>query len=55
MPVFAGLGINGQMVFVHMPAQVVVAKLSTWASALDPLADRWTFDAAFAIADALSG
>jgi CubicO group peptidase (beta-lactamase class C family) len=55
VPAFAGLGINGQMVFVHVPAEVVVVKLSTWASALDPLADRWTFDAAFAIANALSG
>jgi len=34
---------------------VVVAKLSTWATALDPLADRWTFDAAFAIVQELSG
>ena len=54
VPAYAGLGINGQMVFVHVPANVVVAKLSTWATALDPLADRWTFDAAFAIAHELS-
>ena len=32
-PVFAGLGINGQMVLVHVPARVVVAKLSTWPDA----------------------
>jgi len=54
VPAFAGLGINGQMVFVHVPAKVVVAKLSTWATALDPLADRWTTDAAFAIAHELA-
>jgi hypothetical protein len=50
VPAFAGLGINGQMVFVHVPSKVVVAKFSTWATALDAAADRWTFDAAFAIA-----
>jgi hypothetical protein len=55
VPAFAGLGINGQMVFVHVPSQVVVVKLSTWATATDPLADRWTFDASFAIANDLSG
>jgi CubicO group peptidase (beta-lactamase class C family) len=32
-PVFAGLGINGQMVLVHVPARVVIAKLSTWPEA----------------------
>jgi CubicO group peptidase (beta-lactamase class C family) len=32
-PVYAGLGINGQMVLVHVPAQVVVAKLSSWPNA----------------------
>ena len=54
VPAFAGIGINGQLVFVHVPTKVVVAKLSTWATALDPLADRWAFDAAFAIAQELS-
>lgn len=53
VPAYAGLGINGQMVFVHQPTKTVVAKFSTWKSALDPLADRWTIDASFAIANAL--
>ena len=54
VPAFSALGINGQMAFVHVPSRVVVVKLSTWASAMDDQAERWTFDAAFAIADALS-
>jgi hypothetical protein len=32
-PIFMGSGINGQTVLVHGPAQVVVAKLSTWPAA----------------------
>jgi CubicO group peptidase (beta-lactamase class C family) len=54
VPALAGLGINGQMVFVHVPSRVVVAKFSSWASALDPRADAWTTDAAFAIAAELA-
>lgn len=54
VPAYAGLGINGQMIFVHVPSRVVIAKFSTWADALDPRADRWTTDAGFAIAQALS-
>ncbi len=53
VPAYAGLGINGQMVFVHVPTRTVVVKFSTWKTALDPLADRWTTDASFAIARAL--
>lgn len=53
VPAYAGLGINGQMVFVHMPTKTVVAKFSTWKTASDPLADRWTIDASMAIASAL--
>jgi CubicO group peptidase (beta-lactamase class C family) len=53
-PAYAGIGINGQMVFVHAPTKTVVAKFSTWRTSLDPLADRWTIDAAFAIANALA-
>jgi hypothetical protein len=41
------------MVFVHVPTKTVVVKFSTWRTALDPIADRWTFDASFAIAEAL--
>jgi hypothetical protein len=54
VPAYAGLGINGQMVFVHTASKTVIAKFSTWKTALDPLADRWTTDASFAIANALS-
>ena len=32
-PVYMGSGINGQTVLVHGPAQVVVAKFSTWPQA----------------------
>ena len=32
-PVYMGSGINGQTVLVHGPAQVVIAKLSTWPEA----------------------
>ena len=53
VPAYAGLGINGQMVFVHVPTRTVVAKFSTWKTAMDPQADRWTIDASFAIANAL--
>jgi CubicO group peptidase (beta-lactamase class C family) len=54
LPAFAGAGINGQMVFVHVPAKVVVAKFSTWAGAWEPRTDRRTVDAILAIADTLS-
>jgi hypothetical protein len=32
-PIYMGAGINGQTVFVHGPARVVVAKFSTWPEA----------------------
>jgi hypothetical protein len=35
MPIFLGSGIHGQNVIVHVPAQVVIAKLSTWPVAWD--------------------
>jgi CubicO group peptidase (beta-lactamase class C family) len=35
LPIFYGSGINGQTVFVHGPAHVVIAKLSTWPVAWD--------------------
>jgi CubicO group peptidase (beta-lactamase class C family) len=53
VPLFYAAGINGQNVFVHGPSQVVVAKLSTWPSALHPVS-RMTLDAVGAIAAALS-
>ena len=52
VPFFYAAGIYGQQVFVHQPSQVVVVKLSTWPSALNP-ASRLTIDAVLAIAAAL--
>ena len=54
MPFFHASGINGQNVFVHVPSQTVVAKLSTWPVALSPAALRTTTDAVRAIAEALT-
>lgn len=54
LPAYAGVGINGQLVFVHVSAKVVVAKFSTWAAAWEPVSDRRTTDACLAIADALA-
>jgi len=54
VPFFFAAGINGQNVFVHVPTQTVVAKLSTWPTALSSKI-RMTTDAARAIATALSG
>jgi len=54
-PAYAGLGINGQLIYVNPPARLVVAKLSTWADALDTKAERWTYDANLALAEALNG
>jgi CubicO group peptidase (beta-lactamase class C family) len=53
VPFFYAAGINGQNVFVHPVGQVVIAKLSTWPSALHPVS-RVTIDAAKAIAAALA-
>ena len=39
LPFFHASGINGQQVFVHVPSQTVVAKLSTWPTALSPWRD----------------
>jgi CubicO group peptidase (beta-lactamase class C family) len=52
VPFFHASGINGQNVFVHVPSQTVVVKLSTWPSALSPQI-KVTTDAARAIAEAL--
>ena len=54
VPFFHASGINGQNVFVHVPSQTVVVKLSTWPAALSP-AIRTTVDAVLAIAAALDG
>jgi CubicO group peptidase (beta-lactamase class C family) len=52
VPFFHASGINGQNVFVHVPTHTVVAKLSTWPTALSSKI-RVTTDAARAIAEAL--
>ncbi len=54
VPFFHASGINGQNVFVHVPSQTVVVKLSTWPTALSP-AIQMTVDAVLAIAAALDG
>jgi len=52
VPFFHASGINGQNVFVHVPSQTVVAKLSTWPTALSP-ALAPTVQAVLAMAGAL--
>jgi CubicO group peptidase (beta-lactamase class C family) len=52
VPFYHGSGINGQNVFVHVPSQTVVAKLSTWPTALSPAAGP-TVQAVLAISTAL--
>jgi CubicO group peptidase (beta-lactamase class C family) len=54
VPFYAGHGINGQHVFVHPPAELVVAKLSTWPAADDAALDRITDAAVRALAAELS-
>ncbi|HUJ06068.1 MAG TPA: serine hydrolase [Streptosporangiaceae bacterium] len=54
-PFYHASGINGQHVFVHAPSRTVVAKLSTWPTALNTELLGQTAAAALAIAAALSG
>jgi CubicO group peptidase (beta-lactamase class C family) len=54
IPFFHASGINGQNVFVHVPTQTVVAKFSTWPTALSSKI-KVTTDGARAIAEALGG
>ena len=54
LPMFNATGINGQSIFVHVPADLVVAKLSSWPDALNPPVLRTTIAAVRAIANALS-
>ena len=51
-PFFHASGINGQNVFVHVPSQTVVVKLSTWPTALSPALEV-TVQAVLARASAL--
>ncbi len=53
LPFYHASGINGQHVFIHVPSQMVVVKLSTWPAALS---DEWlglTVSGVTAIASAL--
>ncbi len=52
VPFFHASGINGQNVFVHVPSQTVVVKLSTWPTAQSPALDV-TVQAVLAIGAAL--
>ncbi len=52
IPFFHASGINGQNIFVHVPTQTVVAKFSTWPTALSSKI-KVTTDGARAIAEAL--
>lgn len=52
VPFYQASGINGQNIFVHVPSQTVVAKFSTWPTALSPAAGVTT-QAALAIGNAL--
>jgi hypothetical protein len=53
LPLYHASGINGQHVFVHVPAQTVVAKLSTWPAALGADWLRLTVTGVMAAATAL--
>jgi CubicO group peptidase (beta-lactamase class C family) len=53
-PVFEAAGINGQMVLVHAPARVVVAKLSTWPEAWTSERSIMTWRACVDLAEALA-
>ncbi|HEY6492198.1 MAG TPA: serine hydrolase [Trebonia sp.] len=54
LPAYNAAGIHGQSIFVHGPAQVVVAKLSSWPDALSTPMRRATAAAVTAIAEALA-
>jgi len=53
LPMYNAAGIHGQHVFVHVPSQTVVVKLSSWPDALDGRMRRATIAAVHAIANTL--
>jgi CubicO group peptidase (beta-lactamase class C family) len=53
MPFYYASGINGQHVFVHVPTQTVVVKLSTWPAALSAEWLEMTVTGVLAVAAAL--
>jgi CubicO group peptidase (beta-lactamase class C family) len=54
-PIYRGSGINGQSVFIHGPAEVVVAKLSTWPVAWDDGIAERTFQGLLALGEQVAG
>jgi CubicO group peptidase (beta-lactamase class C family) len=54
LPFFHASGIYGQNVFVHVPSQTVVVKLSTWPDAVSQQLLRLTVDGVTALAAALT-
>jgi CubicO group peptidase (beta-lactamase class C family) len=54
-PIYRGSGINGQSVLVHGPAQVVIAKLSTWPVAWEDGIAARTLQAMLALAEEIGG
>jgi CubicO group peptidase (beta-lactamase class C family) len=54
LPFFHASGINGQNVFIHPPAKLTVAKLSTWPVALSAELRQLTIDGVLALAAALA-
>jgi CubicO group peptidase (beta-lactamase class C family) len=55
VPFFHASGIYGQNIFVHQPAQLVVAKFSTWPVALSPELRQLTIDGVLALAAEFGG
>ncbi len=53
LPMFGATGFNGQSIFVHVPSQTVVVKLSSWPDALNSALRRATVAAVTAISEAL--
>ena len=54
-PIYGGFGINGQMVLIHGPARVVVAKLSTWPEPWSSERYRLTVAACTDLAEQVAG
>jgi len=55
LPMFNAAGIHGQSIFVHVPSQTVVVKLSSWPDAVNTAMRGATLAAVHAIAEALRG
>jgi CubicO group peptidase (beta-lactamase class C family) len=53
VPFFHASGINGQNIFIHPPAELTVAKFSTWPVALSPELRQLTIDGVLALASTL--